>query len=241
MSKKRIKQYLMLLTVVGLVAIAAGGGNGTFASFNAQVTNPGNTFASGTLFLHDTNGATTCTSESATGTQFNVNPGDGSNGNNCAILFPAVPFDGTAQTADLALNNAGSIDASALSFSVDGCSVGKNNNADPIFGGALTCGDLYITVQETDNSYSPAGDVYCAYGPTTNGTDCDTPDNTATLATAAGPSLTALNTTGATPADLAHGTTRYYVITIQPGSLAGNGNQWQNRKASFDLTWHIDQ
>ena len=35
MSKKRFKQYLMLLTVTGLVAVAAGGGSGTFASFSA--------------------------------------------------------------------------------------------------------------------------------------------------------------------------------------------------------------
>ncbi len=63
MSKKRIKQYLMLLTVIGLVSIASG--SGTFASFSAQTTNAGNTFSAGTLFLHDTaNGGTTCNSES---------------------------------------------------------------------------------------------------------------------------------------------------------------------------------
>ena len=54
MSKKRFKQYLMLLTVVGLVAVAAGGGSGTFASFTAETTNAGNTFATGTLVLSNT-------------------------------------------------------------------------------------------------------------------------------------------------------------------------------------------
>ena len=89
MSKKRMKQYLMLLCVIGLVSVAAG--SGTFASFSAQTTNPNNTFAAGTLYLHDTpNGGTTCTSESATtGPNFNVNPGDGTNGNNCSALFTA--------------------------------------------------------------------------------------------------------------------------------------------------------
>jgi hypothetical protein len=61
MSKKRVKQYLMLLTAIGLVSIAAGG-SGTFASFDAEVTNSGNYFATGTLVLNDNGGTNTCTS-----------------------------------------------------------------------------------------------------------------------------------------------------------------------------------
>jgi predicted ribosomally synthesized peptide with SipW-like signal peptide len=66
MSSKRVKQYLMLLTAIGLIAIASGGGSGTFASFTAEVHNPGNTFATGSLYLHDSvTNLTECTSESA--------------------------------------------------------------------------------------------------------------------------------------------------------------------------------
>jgi predicted ribosomally synthesized peptide with SipW-like signal peptide len=66
MSSKRVKQYLMLLTAIGLIAIASGGGSGTFASFTAEVHNPGNTFATGSLYLHDSvSNISECTSESA--------------------------------------------------------------------------------------------------------------------------------------------------------------------------------
>jgi len=61
MSRKRTKQYLTLLMVIGLVSIAAGG-SGTFASFNAEVANNGNYFATGTLVLNDNGGHNTCTS-----------------------------------------------------------------------------------------------------------------------------------------------------------------------------------
>lgn len=65
MSTKRLKQYLLLLTAIGLIAIASGG-SGTFASFTAEVNNPGNTFSTGELYLHDSvTNAAECTSESA--------------------------------------------------------------------------------------------------------------------------------------------------------------------------------
>jgi hypothetical protein len=237
MSKKRIKQYLMLLTVIGLVSVASG--SGTFASFQADVTNPGNTFASGTLFLHNTNGATTCTSESGT---LNVNPGTGVGGDTCAVLFNAQDLTGGAQTADLALNNAGTVDASDIQFDVAGCTWSDNSGVtgtSTTFGSAPTCGDMYITVQETDSSYTvPANDTYCAYGPAASQPDCDAPDNTATFANTT--SLTALQTTGAVDADLTAGSTRYYVITVSPGGVT-NDNTLQNRQVSFDLNWHLDQ
>jgi predicted ribosomally synthesized peptide with SipW-like signal peptide len=66
MSRKRVKQYLMLLMAIGVIAVVMSG-SGTFASFTAEVANANNTFNTGTLYLHDSvNGsATECTSESA--------------------------------------------------------------------------------------------------------------------------------------------------------------------------------
>ncbi len=61
MSRKRVKQYLTLLMAIGVIAVVAGG-SGTFASFTAEVTHTGNTFATGTLLLHSTSGTTTCAS-----------------------------------------------------------------------------------------------------------------------------------------------------------------------------------
>lgn len=242
MSRKRVKQYLMLLMAIGVIAVAMSG-SGTFASFNAETTNPGNTFAAGTLFLHDTpNGGTTCTSESATSNagsnQFNINPGDGTNGNNCAALFTAGDLSGGVQTADLALNNAGSIAASDIKFDVSGCTWSKTNNSSPTFGTDPTdCSGLYLTIQETGSGYTPASDVYCAFGPSTTQPTCDAPNNTATLNTT---SLTALKTTGGATAGLAAGATRYYVISIDPSGVGG-GNYLQNRTVKFAMTWHIDE
>jgi predicted ribosomally synthesized peptide with SipW-like signal peptide len=230
MSKKT-KRYLMLLAAVGLIAVAAGG-SGTFATFNAEVTNTGNTFASGTLFLHDTpNGGTVCKSEDDLTNNTN---------SSCTWLFNADLSAGP-QTATLALNNPGTISGTGLTFKVAGCTVGDNSavtGTPVVFGSPPTCGNMYLTIQETDSSYVvPGTDVFCAYGPSTTPPDCDAPDNTRTLATATG--LTALKTTGNVAADLATGATRYYVITITP-TVASN-NTLQNRKVSFGLTWHLEQ
>ncbi|HEX7083630.1 MAG TPA: hypothetical protein VF186_05915 [Gaiellaceae bacterium] len=114
MSRKRVKQYLMLLTVIGLIAVAANGA-GTFASFSAQTTNAGNTFASGTLFLHNKVGTsgTTCTSE--------VDSNNGTtDGTTCDTLF-TVSDVSSAQTAKLTLTNAGSLDSAHIDFKATSC------------------------------------------------------------------------------------------------------------------------
>jgi predicted ribosomally synthesized peptide with SipW-like signal peptide len=230
MSKKRIKQYLMLLTVIGLVAIASG--SGTFASFSAQTTNAGNTFAAGTLFLHDTaNGGTTCTSESqTTGPNYNIDPAG------CGILFTADLSQGAA-TAHLALNNAGSLASTNLLASVPNCAWSKTAGGSPTFITLPTdCTGVNVTIQETQSNYST--NVYCAYGPSTAQPACDTPDNTATLDDLKTASQQLL-TTGAANAVLAAGATRYYVIKVDPSSV-GTGNELQNLTLTFDLTWHID-
>ena len=81
MSKKRVKQYLLLLTAIGLVSIAASG-SGTFASFDAEVTNNSNYFATGTLILNDNGGTNTCTSAGDLSNNHNNGAGNG-----CDTLF----------------------------------------------------------------------------------------------------------------------------------------------------------
>jgi predicted ribosomally synthesized peptide with SipW-like signal peptide len=112
MGKKRIKQYLMLLLAIGVIAVVASG-SGTFASFTAETTNANNTFATGTLFLHNTkDGGTTCTSESGTG---NVQT------SGCDTLFTVTNLAGNStQTANLTLTNAGSLDSQNISFFAPG-------------------------------------------------------------------------------------------------------------------------
>ena len=237
MSRTNLKRYLMLLAVIGLVAIASGG-SGTFATFNAQVTNSGNTFASGTLLLHDTpNGGTTCTSESDT---LNNQGSD-----TCTVLFPSEDLSGGAQTANLDLHNSGTLDASSVKFEVSSCSVTANTGTTGSgvhFGTDPTCGDMYVTVQETGSNYSTPN--YCAYGPTPLSTTCASPASTATLASA-GSSFQTLKMTGGVTATLNHNTDKYYVITVEPnpslGSSPTTNNVLQNRNVTFALTWQINQ
>jgi hypothetical protein len=142
MSRKHTKRYLMLLAAVGLLAIGANG-SGTFASFNAEVANSGNYFAAGTLLLHNTNGATTCTSESASD-NLNVGTGD-----SCATLFTTLLGTSTApQYAQLTLKNAGSLDASGIKFKLAAtCSTVSPAVSNALLtGGPLSTGGTISTI-----------------------------------------------------------------------------------------------
>jgi hypothetical protein len=124
MSKKT-KRYLMLLVAVGLITVAAGG-SGTFATFNAQVSNNNNVFTSGTLFLHNTVNGTTCGSESASN---NVNLGTPYTADNgCTTLFST-----TLPTAGALLNAALTSGTSYSSFTVTA-----------IHGSAIQAGDEIV-------------------------------------------------------------------------------------------------
>jgi hypothetical protein len=220
------KTYLKLLIAAGILAVI-GGGAGTFATFNAEVTNQNNVFANGTLFLHATpNGGSTCTSESDT---------TNNQGTGCTFLFNTTLTGGT-HTATLQLNNAGTIDASDIKFKIAGCTITDNfsvTGTHTTFGTAPACSDLQLAIQETQSDFTTH--TYCAYG-TVSGSDC-TIDTGHNLGTAT--SLTTLLTTSGATATLVHGASRYYVIEINPN--VATDNSLQNRKAQFDVTWHIDQ
>jgi hypothetical protein len=90
----------MLLMVVGLVSIAAGGG-GTFASFSAETTNAGNYFATGSLILNDKGNSNTCTSAGDTTNNANTAATNG-----CDTFFtlptlttPRTTLTGVANTS----------------------------------------------------------------------------------------------------------------------------------------------
>ncbi|HVC87419.1 MAG TPA: hypothetical protein VNC40_08340 [Gaiellaceae bacterium] len=108
MSRNNLKRYLMLLAVIGLLAVGMGG-SGTFASFNAEVSNTGNYFQSGTLLLHDNGGTTTCASESASN---NLN----NSSNNCDVLFnfPVSLASATLTTALVSGNAVTSLAVTAI-------------------------------------------------------------------------------------------------------------------------------
>jgi predicted ribosomally synthesized peptide with SipW-like signal peptide len=279
--------------------VALGGGSGTFASFNAEVANEGNYFQTGTLFLHDSaNGGNTCTSESAPN---NANVGTG---DNCDYIFHVNPTD-TGATAPsyyrVALNNAGSIDATKLEFyannacqsnaqSVDDGSVnGTQTSSNTITVHNLLYGipantsikvgsqtvnttqavspdateihvDSAIAVTDGDViSYSPVftdvGDgnlctkLQFAIWEMPDGTDVDPGDGTCIYAggcTWTGNTLDTIPAAASGTGDsllsgggLTHATTRYLLIGINPPTSLDNS--YQNRKATVDIAWHIEQ
>jgi len=160
MSKKRTKQYLLLLMVIGLVSIAAGGG--TFASFSAETTNSGNYFASGTLFLHNTHAGTTCTSETSND---NLTP----TGCDTLLTLPIISA-GSTYTAHLTLQNAGTIDASDIKlFSPGGCTDANGTIVHALLDGAVNSGDPVssLTVHPVAGTIA-AGDTVVVSDPTGN-------------------------------------------------------------------------
>src|SRR5579862_4890880 len=121
MSTKRLKQYSMLLLAIGVIAVSLSGG-GTFATFNAQVANRNNTFATGTLYLHQT-ATNTCTSESSSS---NANWGVGGAahiGDACDILFSGISPQGYDQLG-LDMKNAGTLNGIGLDLALGNTSDG---------------------------------------------------------------------------------------------------------------------
>ena len=225
MSKKRVKQYLMLLTVVGLVSIASG--SGTFATFSAETTNAGNTFATGTIVLSNTvNAGSACLSSgSGGGVDTNINAA-------CSAVFNAtVQKPGTSALNDLDLLNSGSLDAATLKLTAGAC-VASDAAGQSFHGTGNPCTALDVYVQEWDDAVHTTA-IHCWYGGAVVANTCDFSDNTKTLA--------ALAT--ASPLTLAGGLTggahRYFTIGVQLPSTAGN--TYQGRAATDTLTWHIDQ
>ena len=224
MSKKRFKQYLMLLTVIGLVAVAAGG-SGTFASFSAETTNAGNTFATGTIVLSNTvNAGTACLSTNGGSTDTNIYAG-------CDKVFQlSVKKPGDTYTADqLDIQNVGSLAASALKFTAGSCAA-SDAAGQTYHGTGNPCGSIDVYLQEwTDNTYSVAS--HCWYGGGA-GTTCSF-DDTKTLSTISG--VSPITLTGG----LGASSHRYFTVGLELQSAAGNN--MQGRTATADLTWHIDQ
>jgi hypothetical protein len=118
MSRKRVKQYLTLLMAIGVIAVVAGGGSGTFASFNAEVTNTGNTFATGSLVLNDNGGTTTCTSAG------NSNNTNNASTNGCDTLFTLSKLDDPATTLSA---NANASDTTLTVNAITGANIDKGD------------------------------------------------------------------------------------------------------------------
>jgi hypothetical protein len=259
MSRKRIKQYLVLLTAVGVIAVVASS-PGTFASFSAQVTNSGNKFATGTLALSDSaNNGAACFSYGGSSNSTNTNA--------CGTVIdisgsPAKPGDNIV-TGTVTVENTGSIDPSKLTLFAPGSSdctdtvVTALGNLNSATGNPL-CGAVVAYVEETsqtDASNNTTNNTYCWYGYSANSnTTCDTTkadlntNNSDTLAafdtqTAATPielkPVSSSGTLASSGSELAPNTSRTFQVGLYLPTSAGNAVQ--GLESTFGMTWHIDQ
>lgn len=152
MSRKHVKQYLMLLLAVGVIAVSLSGG-GTFATFNAQVANKNNIFKTGTLYLHET-ATNTCTSESAQSNS-NLNTSGTHLGDACDILFTGTPAGNT--TVGLDMKNAGSLDGDGLQLALGNTAngfaqTGCNSSVDWQTVGSVAATNGFTTSGGTDGA-----------------------------------------------------------------------------------------
>jgi len=224
----RRKILLSLGVVAGIGALA---GAGTFATFTAQTSNPTNTFANGTLVLSNTvGGAAACLSTGGGNTDTNAN-------GSCDTLFSlSVRAPGDSSTADLTLENAGSLAASALKVFSAACDDG-DAAGEAYHGTGSPCGTVQLYVQQYSDAFTtPSG---CLYGGA-SGAVCDFSDTSKTLSTfvAAHPNLAGGLSAGTLAASGGADTT-WIRIGVRLPSTAGNS--LQGRAASMTFNWHITQ
>jgi hypothetical protein len=219
-------RVLMTLLVIGVAGSTVS--YGTFASFTAQTSNAGNTFSTGTLTLTNTKtGGTTCLSTGGAG-----GVDTNSNSTGCSAIFalggtPGLAPGGTVQTAQMSIQNSGSLPASTLKLWSDACAA-LDNSSVSVHGTGDPCTKVNISVyNETAGAcVVPAVAAAC--------TASTTPTSTVTLATFA-----ASGSPYTVASSLAAGSTATYTFSIQLDSSAGN--TMQGRLASTTFHWLASQ
>jgi predicted ribosomally synthesized peptide with SipW-like signal peptide len=246
---KNRRRGLYLLLAAGLLGLGAGGG--TFASFNAATTNPGNTFSTGSLLLQNT-GPNSVVCNSSSGANNSISSG-------CDFFSAGgstnAPGSGSFTTETFTLKNTGTINASTFNLAVSSCSSSQTQTF--TFNTGNLCNDTVTFIQETNDSMTGASNNYCWYGltaaPSTYAPSAGTSgacDQTTSDLNASNKTLSTLGGGGATfgalssnapvaGADLPAGTTRTFEVGLYLPSSVGNTDQ--DLKASMDLTWTANQ
>jgi predicted ribosomally synthesized peptide with SipW-like signal peptide len=221
--KRVIISAAVLLGALALV------GSGTMATFTAQVGNPDNTFATGTLVLSDTKlGGIACLSTGGGSTDTNVN-------NNCDTLYDlSVRAPGDSATADLTIKDEGSLAISIMRVFAPSCT-DANAVGETFHGSGSPCGAVQLYIQEfSDPGFSVPS--VCLYGGAVGNT-CNFSDLTKTLSNF----TTNFNSTinGLSAGGIAAGGSDYLEIGVKLPSSAGN--PLQGRQATIAFDWFATQ
>ena len=219
------QKVLMTLGTVGVAAAVAGGGS--FASFNAQTTNP-NTFATGTLVMSNTvNTGTAC-----------LSTGGGSittNAATCSALFNlTVKKPGDSGTADLTIKNEGSVAASLLNTFTSGCTA-ADASGQAYHGTGDPCAAVQIYIQQWDSA-AHTNVVACLYGGATVTNTCDFSGASKTIADFAS-NYTSSSSGLPVPTGLAAGASDFFTIGVKLPTSADN--TYPGRQATVGMTWDM--
>lgn len=218
---RRSRRLSMLL--VGALASLALAGSVVYAlgGFTATIINTGNSAASGTIVLSETQGATTCLSTASDAIS--------TNSNNCSTinLFGSATAlePGVANSVTVAFKNVGVNNASSFLATPGSCTAGDNSATAPYYGTdtANFCSEVDVTIENatTGKCVYPAGPGLC---PALSSTD-----TLATLASAAPISF----------GSLAASATDSVVISAGLDNSATNADQ--GLAAAENLTWTLGQ
>jgi predicted ribosomally synthesized peptide with SipW-like signal peptide len=247
----------LLLAIAGFGLAAAGTAGGTFASFNAETTNAGNTFATGTLTMTNTaNSGTACFS--------GAGAGNAATAGCSSFLAGANVAPGAArQTGTVTVKNDGTLDASKLYVyapTSGDCVDAKTTEGNTLAFNPITakplCGATLMSIEETTG-----GKHYCWYGVAGATGTCESTlttlnsSNATTTIGAFGTSHNALAgkidlapvsadgalaTSGTPLAATGAAGARTFEIALYLPNSASNQNALQGLQSTFGLTWHID-
>ena len=226
-------QKKVLLSIGVVAAIGALAGAGTFATFTAQTTNPSNTFADGTLVLSNTvNSGTACLSTGGGTTDTN------SNGSCDTVFSLSVKAPGDSGTADITLENKGSLAASVLKAFSAACTP-ADSGGETYHGTGNPCGVIQLYIQQYSDAFTTPS--ACLYGGAA-GAACNFSDTAKTLTDFVSTYPDAAN--GLSAGSLAAsngGNTDTTWVRVGVKLLATANNTYQGRSASLALNWHITQ
>jgi hypothetical protein len=215
------------------VAVAALGSTTalTLGGFSAAVSNPTNTFGSGTIQLEEGISGTNCfsTGTGAGGSITAANSGTCSTLNDLGARLDQVPA-GTAVATTITVTNVGNTPTTGASLVASACTAAAaSDNAG--YTGADTagfCGKVDVTVANTTTGATDR----CVFP--TQVAACPAISSSNTLASLGGSTFTAVPMS-----TLAAGASATYVITVQLDTTATNGDQ--GLTATVPLTWSITQ
>lgn len=223
-----VRTRTRVLTVGALASVLlVGTAAVTFSGFSAHVTNPVNSFSTGTVVLRESNGSTICYSTGVTQRITANNRAQCTSIDDLGPVVNAAPGQ-PLSTSTITLTNIGTLPASTSTLTTGACSAAAATATSP-YGGSDTanfCSRVNVSIEDD----SIAGSPQCVY-PSGAGA-CPTLSSASTLHTLAQAGTLSL---GSFAPNAVH------TITLKTSLGTGVTNADQGLAAKLRLTWSIAQ